>query len=67
MLIKGKTKDFKTFNEQLDLLISRGLVVNNRDFALKTLSRINYYRLSAYSLTMRTNDIFHKNITFEDA
>lgn len=48
---KGDTKPFKTIDEQLDLLIDRGLIVTDRDKALNVLSRINYYRLSAYSLT----------------
>lgn len=52
MLNYGETKPFKTYDEQLDLLISRNLIVRDRVFALSILHHINYYRLSAYSLTL---------------
>ena len=41
-------KTAKNFEEQLDLLISRGMVVGNRNEALFHLSHLNYYRLAAY-------------------
>lgn len=44
------TKPHKTFEEQLDHLKSNGLIVANEAFAIKKLSHINYYRLSAYTL-----------------
>lgn len=66
MLNIGQTKPFKTIEEQLDLLISRGLIVNDKEFALSILKRINYYRLSAYSLTLRSDDTFHENVTFDE-
>lgn len=62
----GKTKPFLTIDSQLDLLISRGLIVNNRENALNILRRTNYYRFSAYSLTLRKNDVFDPNVTFDD-
>ena len=37
-----------TFEEQADLIISRGLTVDNRDKLTKILQTVNYYRLSAY-------------------
>ena len=42
------TKEHKTFDEQLTLLKSRGLVISNDSYALTKLQHINYYRLSAY-------------------
>ncbi len=54
-----------TLEEQVELLISRGLIINDTNFAIKILSRINYYRLSAYSLSLRDNDVFNKGTTFE--
>jgi abortive infection bacteriophage resistance protein len=42
------TKPWKSFGEQLDLLISRGLIVTDRAKALEYLQRIGYYRLSGY-------------------
>mgnify|MGYP000553451410 CR=1 FL=1 len=62
----AKTKPFKTFDEQLDIMISRGLIVKNRELAVKTMQHINYYRMSAYSLTLRKDDIFYTGITFEN-
>lgn len=37
-----------SYAEQVDLLVSRGLIVANRTEAETFLSRVNYYRLSAY-------------------
>ena len=62
----GETKPFLTIDNQLDLLISRGLIVNDRENALNILRRTNYYRFSAYSLTLRKNDVFDPNVTFDD-
>lgn len=61
-------KDLKpplTLEQQVDLLESRGLIISNVDFAVEVLSRINYYRLSAYSLSLRENDKFNRGATFE--
>lgn len=66
MLNKGKCKPFKSIEEQLDLLIQRGLIVSNRDNALDILSRTNYYRFSAYSLTLRKGDLFYEGVTFDN-
>ena len=55
-----------TFEEQIEILESRNLKVVDKDAALEVLSRINYYRLSAYMLTFKTNDKFVNGITFEE-
>jgi abortive infection bacteriophage resistance protein len=60
------TKPFLTHQQQLDLLKSRGLTVHDDTEALLTLKRVNYYRLSAYSLTLRRRDIFHAGTSFDD-
>lgn len=62
-----------TYDEQLDLLIERGLQVENRSKCVKTLSLVNYYRLSAYWYPFRIKDktnneissSFHPDTTFE--
>lgn len=41
-------KKWKSFEEQLDMLEYRGLIITDRDKALKYLERIGYYRLSGY-------------------
>lgn len=65
-LKRGQTKPFLTIEEQLDLLVDRGLIVNDRENALNILNRTNYYRLSAYSLTLRKDDIFYDGVTFDN-
>ena len=41
-------KPYLTFEQQLDLLKSRGLEVTNDSVALEYLRRLGYYRLSGY-------------------
>ena len=60
------TKPALTFPEQLDLLESRGLAIPDRTAAEAILSRISYYRFSAYCLPFKNNrDKFHKGTTWE--
>lgn len=44
-----------TFQEQVDLLKSRGLIINDSEKALQNISRINYYRLSSYYVPFQIN------------
>lgn len=41
-------KSFKTYEDQVDLLIERGMCVADRERAIEKLRRVNYYRLSGY-------------------
>ena len=41
-------KEPKTFDEQIDLLKSRGLIIGDEEKAKFILSNISYYRFSAY-------------------
>lgn len=59
-------KDFKTIDEQLEILRSRGLAIQNDERAKNFLLFNNYYRISGYSLTLRKNDVFSKNATFQN-
>lgn len=59
-------KEFKTIDEQLNILLSRGLTVDDDKKAKDFLFRNNYYRISGYSLTLRKNDIFSKSATFQN-
>ena len=43
-----RPKSFKTYEEQIDLLIERGMYVVDRERAIEKLRRVNYYRLSGY-------------------
>lgn len=47
-----------SFEQQVDLLISRGLIIDDRDAAISILKRINYYRLAAYTLPFKVGDSF---------
>ena len=59
-------KEFKTIDEQLNILISRGLKIENSERAKNFLLHNNYYRISGYSLTLRKHDIFFKNVSFQN-
>ena len=57
-----------TIDEQLDKLVARGLTIRDRNKAHQVLSRINYYRLSAYYLPFQKDKkqhIFHPGASFE--
>ena len=55
-----------SYQEQIDLLKSRNLVIEDENFAAKILSHINYYRLSAYGLGLHAGDNkFKDNIKFD--
>lgn len=62
-------KPFKTIEEQCQLLESRGLVIENRDFAKTALEEINYYRLEGYWYSFydkkKPAHVFVPGITFE--
>ena len=61
-------KEFKTIDEQLDILKSRGLIIpeNLLDDARVFLKKNNYYRISGYSLTLRNHDEFYPNTSFRN-
>lgn len=65
--IKG-LKKAKTFEEQIDILQKRNLVIKDKEKAKNILSKINYYRLSGYFryfYKFETEE-FKENTTFED-
>lgn len=49
-------KKATTYDEQLDLLEKRGVVIDNPDFCKSVLENINYYRLMAYFLPFKQDD-----------
>lgn len=59
---------FKTLDQQLDILISRGVDIKeeDRESAKDFLLKNNYYRISGYSLTLRNHDVFYDNVTFQN-
>lgn len=52
------TKPALSFEDQLDRLVSRGLVVRDRELSIHYLSHINYYRI-------RILTIAHPKILFQ--
>lgn len=59
-------KGFKTLDEQIAILTSRGLQIPDVDEAKEFLRKNNYYRVSGYSLTLRSHDVFSKTATFQN-
>ena len=57
-------KEFKTIDQQIAILQSRGLHITDRQSAEEFLMRNNYYWISRYSLTLRNHDVFYPNATF---
>lgn len=49
-------KEPKTYNEQLAILQSRGIIVHDPERCKQILSSVNYYRLSAYFLPFKQPD-----------
>lgn len=61
-----EVKPFRTIEEQIAILESRGLIIDDEESAKKSLANLNYYRLSAYTLTLRKDDHFYDNVHFSD-
>ena len=63
------TKPPLSHDEQIDLLIERGLSIPDRDRARHYLTHINYYRLGAYWLPFEADHATHEfrpGVTFDD-
>ena len=67
------TKPALTLEQQIELLQSRGLIINDTERAIRHLSNVSYYRLSAYMLPFKimsyngtVTDSFIKNTTWDD-
>jgi abortive infection bacteriophage resistance protein len=61
-----KIKDPKTYKQQVEIFQSRGLIIPNEDKAINMLKRVNYYRLSAYALTLKKSDKFFDGVTIDN-
>lgn len=59
-------KEFKTVDEQIEILESRGLQIPDKEIARDFLYRNNYYRISGYSLTLRDHDVFAPSAAFQN-
>lgn len=57
----------KTIDEQISLLRSRGLVINDQESTAQYLKNISYYHLSSYfKFFQNSDDSFHEGRSFED-
>lgn len=63
---QNKIKPPLTFEEQLELLKSRNLIITNEIEAIEILKRVNYYRLSGYTLWSKKDDKFFDGVSFSD-
>ena len=52
------------YNEQINLLESRGLTIPDKDFARKVLSNVNYYALTGYLLPYRKMNDDYESVNF---
>ncbi|WP_216395784.1 Abi family protein [Arcanobacterium phocae] len=57
----AKTKQFKTYSQQVELLRSRGMQIDDSENAARMLAQLNYYRLSGYWYPMRKFDPITNN------
>lgn len=60
------SKEFLSIPDQIALLRSRGLTIENEAQAYHFLLHHNYYRISGYTLTLRKHDIFSTHSTFQN-
>lgn len=64
-----RAKTFKTLDEQVDILRSKGLTINNEEKTLDVLLRENYFFISGYRhlfLDERDRKMFKSGTTFEE-
>ncbi|SKA11688.1 Abortive infection bacteriophage resistance protein [Pilibacter termitis] len=61
-------KPFKSHKEQVQILIERGLEIQDQAFAESVLSNLNYYMLSGYLYPFknRSTERFSADVTFEE-
>ncbi len=57
----NQLKPWKSLDEQLAILQSRGMLIDNIDSARSYLERIGYYRLSGYWYPMRSSKLIGEN------
>ena len=64
---KRFTKAWKSYSDQLSLITSRGIVVNDTDSATRFLSHVGYYRFTGYCLAFEngSRNVYVPNTTIE--
>ncbi len=61
-------KEYKTNEELIDFLISKGIIVNNRNEAIKKIEKYTYYNvINSYKLVFKNKDnTYIKNVSFDE-
>ena len=67
----GNLKEFKTYEQQLDIMKSRGIIIQNDEYVIKALQEHNYYNLvngykDLFLQSMDEEDHYKENVTFEE-
>ena len=67
-LFGGTMKEYKTNIELINYLISKGLIINDKENSLKNLERYSYYSIiNGYRFVFKNNDNNYKeNTPFEE-
>ena len=60
-----KIKNPTTYDQQIDIFRKRGLVISSEDRAICILKQVSYYRLSAYTLTLKKDNVFFSGVTID--
>lgn len=55
-----------SLDEQVQLLQQRGLLINDKARAIRWLTHVSYYRLSAYCLPFKSGQVFQPGTTFHE-
>lgn len=55
----------KTIDEQLEILMSRGIIIGDYDAAYSMLENVNYYTLTGYLFPFKNGEAYKDNITIE--
>lgn len=58
-------KTAKTIDEQLEILMSRGIKIGDYDEAYSMLENVNYYTLTGYLFPFKNGEVYKDNITME--
>jgi len=59
------TKQPTAYSDQMKILKSRGIIVDDEAFCIDILSRLNYYRLTAYMLPFKNSEGSYLPVRFE--
>ena len=65
----GRNKEFKRIEEQVDILVNKGLIINNKNYAKEVLFRENYFFLNGYRhllIKSETDKTYIEGATFEE-